>query len=277
MASGTRDLWRGASPVPPDIHDRLDSLRGVFARGDVRLAYVFGSTARGRVGNDVDLAVLSDPANPNDLRRELRNALQTDRVHLVELSESTEFLQQEVVSTGRLLYAADVESAARYESGVLPHEQRVLPDAGSVPVGGATGEVLRKWVYQRWNGLNRQVEQLWPLRTCTASELTDSELRWEVERGLVVALTYVVNILTALRSAANPATTNSEGPPVFTRRMSREFARLEETRRRLHRDPHPPEARELAHRLHHALEWLPVFLRETWDWLDTNNLPQEKL
>jgi predicted nucleotidyltransferase len=84
--------------------------RFLVARG-VRLAYVFGSVARGVEGrdSDLDVAVLFDESIPERERAERRIEIATEligRVHVddvdvVSLNDATPLLAQDVVTHGR--------------------------------------------------------------------------------------------------------------------------------------------------------------------------------
>jgi len=105
--------------------ERIDAIRRVLeSRADVRLAYVFGSAARGeaRVSSDVDLAVLFEPLpEARDLDR-LAADLQTGagrRVDLVVLNTAPPLLAREILKTGRCL-------ACRSEAERVGFEARAM-------------------------------------------------------------------------------------------------------------------------------------------------------
>ncbi len=96
-------------------------LRG---RDDVRLAYVFGSTAQdqARPDSDLDVAVLfhGDPA-PTDLDRlafELAQAAGRP-VDLIVLGRASPLLSHEVVSRGRLVVCRSDEERADFEARTM--------------------------------------------------------------------------------------------------------------------------------------------------------------
>ncbi|MBI3894215.1 MAG: nucleotidyltransferase domain-containing protein [Candidatus Wallbacteria bacterium] len=90
----------------------------------LRLAYVFGSVARGLQGpmSDLDLAILVDgghPARTNLLERgrlqiELERLLEVRELDLVLLDEAPLQLRYSIVSDGRLLWAADAVQEQRF-------------------------------------------------------------------------------------------------------------------------------------------------------------------
>jgi predicted nucleotidyltransferase len=84
----------------------LEEIRGLLdGREDVRLAYVFGSVARGRARprSDVDVAILfvreSKPSVMDELTEELEDAAGR-RVDLIDLATASPLLAHQVVSTG---------------------------------------------------------------------------------------------------------------------------------------------------------------------------------
>ncbi|NCO37886.1 MAG: hypothetical protein COZ06_03510 [Armatimonadetes bacterium CG_4_10_14_3_um_filter_66_18] len=269
---GVRDVWRGRKPLPEDILERLDEVGPVLEKHAVELGYLFGSLADGRPGNDVDLGLLSSrPVGP-EVRNALAQVLDTDRVHVVDLAASTEFLQREVVTTGELLSRRNEETQRRYEEHLLrdaPGEEANVASASRLAPELATDhEAVHEWIRQRWNALNCQVEQLWPHRECETSDLVGSaDLRWEAERGLLVALTLVVNILEQLKTLGDHAGVPGTGPRLFSRGLCAALRHLEVTRTKLAGDTEPMSAAELARRLRHSLGWLPAFLQETHEWL----------
>jgi hypothetical protein len=104
--------------------ETLERIRRLLEpRANVRLAYVFGSTARGqaRPSSDVDVAVLLDPPpEPRDL-----DQLTSDLcgaaggpVDLVVLTTSPPLLAHEIVKTGRILICRDENERIRFETRV---------------------------------------------------------------------------------------------------------------------------------------------------------------
>ena len=102
-----------------------DTLRAALAgRPEVRLAYLFGSAATGRLrsGSDVDVAVgfTSRPtlnglaALSSDLERATGR-----RVDLVDVDTAPPLLQREIVKEGRLLWAASDDERVAFETRAL--------------------------------------------------------------------------------------------------------------------------------------------------------------
>jgi len=90
-----------ASPLPDRLRERLQAL------APVRLAAVFGSTARGdaRAGSDVDLALVLEPDSPRhrrDVEAELAQAAGRE-VDFVYLDSAPPLLRFEVARDGVLL------------------------------------------------------------------------------------------------------------------------------------------------------------------------------
>jgi predicted nucleotidyltransferase len=90
----------------------------------VRLAYVFGSTARGeaRTSSDVDIGVVVDPRDSPvdlaDLGEQLERAL-SRRVDLLDLHRASPLLRREVLRDGVLLLCRDEATRAAFESRAL--------------------------------------------------------------------------------------------------------------------------------------------------------------
>ena len=74
---GNPERWKWHTPLPQDIEERLKSLDPLFEKGDVQLAYLFGSLAAkggraARPPGDVDLAVLREVVLSGNCRRRWR-------------------------------------------------------------------------------------------------------------------------------------------------------------------------------------------------------------
>ncbi|WP_322801523.1 nucleotidyltransferase domain-containing protein [Thermoflexus sp.] len=92
---GVRERYARRPPMPPDVIQRLAGLEALFRRHPVRLAYLFGSIARGDpCAADVDLAVLpEEDLSLPQLYADLSLALGTDRLDLVALRSAPPGLQ----------------------------------------------------------------------------------------------------------------------------------------------------------------------------------------
>lgn len=96
-----------------------DAIEGVLSSMGVRLAYLFGSVARGAEGrdSDLDVAVLFDEALSEDERTRRRIDLTTELVGLVHvndvdvvvLNDAPPLLAQVVITEGRPIFGGKVE------------------------------------------------------------------------------------------------------------------------------------------------------------------------
>jgi len=116
---GVTERWKGFSALPQDIREALSRLVPLFQRESVVLAYLFGSTSHGQVGQDVDLAVLCADGPAFRLREAIVEILGTQRVDLVDLRESSPVLRFEILSTGQCLYASSAEAQDEFELETL--------------------------------------------------------------------------------------------------------------------------------------------------------------
>jgi predicted nucleotidyltransferase len=78
------ERWKGHSPLPQDIEERLVSLAPLLEKKGVLLAYLFGSLVAKdekvpRMPGDVDLAVLTREGPTWELQEALVESLGTDR------------------------------------------------------------------------------------------------------------------------------------------------------------------------------------------------------
>lgn len=91
---------------------------------EIRLAYLFGSVARGagRPNSDIDIAILCTSQCTarflDDLSEDLSAALHRP-VDLVDLSVAPPLLAQEVVSAGTCVLACDVDERVAFETHTL--------------------------------------------------------------------------------------------------------------------------------------------------------------
>jgi len=100
----------------------LDALVAVLqARNDVRLAYVFGSVATGRMHgtSDLDVAVLfaatPAPLTLDRLTEDLEGAARCP-VDLVDLAVAPPLLAHEVIATGRCIVCRDATERGEFEA-----------------------------------------------------------------------------------------------------------------------------------------------------------------
>jgi hypothetical protein len=108
----------------------VDKLRVFFAaQKSVRLAYLFGSYAKGKVGplSDVDVAVLLDRKLIKEERSkmqleliaEISSLLKTDRVDLVVINDSPIDLNYEIIKHGKIVHVKDPGERVDMESMIL--------------------------------------------------------------------------------------------------------------------------------------------------------------
>jgi predicted nucleotidyltransferase len=100
-----------------------ESLAG---RSDVLAAYLYGSQAEGRANtlSDIDIAVLIRDGLAKErlwhleeaIAADLRRVLHTDKVDLVVLNLAPLRIRYEVITRGEILYSADDEGRAAFES-----------------------------------------------------------------------------------------------------------------------------------------------------------------
>jgi predicted nucleotidyltransferase len=109
------ERWQRFRELPAGVERRLERLVPLLEREGVQLAYLFGSLARGKPANDVDLAVLVKDGPAFRLQELICDLLETQRLDLVDLRAAPPVLRFEILRTGRLLYAADGQEQERYE------------------------------------------------------------------------------------------------------------------------------------------------------------------
>ena len=94
----------------------------------VELAYLFGSAARGELGelSDVDVAIYLDESLPSEegfklqlrLMGELASALQTNKVDLVVMNDAPLLLNYNIIKHGKLV-KSDGRTKVRVEASIL--------------------------------------------------------------------------------------------------------------------------------------------------------------
>ncbi|MGH7332247.1 MAG: type VII toxin-antitoxin system MntA family adenylyltransferase antitoxin [Candidatus Rokuibacteriota bacterium] len=104
--------------------ETLEPIRRLLElRADVRLAYVFGSAARGqdRATSDVDVAVLFDPPPaPRDLDQLTSDLCGASGrpLDLVALNTSPPLLAHEIVKTSQILICRNEDERIRFETRI---------------------------------------------------------------------------------------------------------------------------------------------------------------
>ena len=116
---GSTEKWKGFAPLSPTIQLALKRLPELLSTTDVLLVYLFGSLTEGTMGNDVDLAILTENAPPYSFRDELIAFLGTERLDIVDLNRASPAFCFDIIRSGQLLYAVDEEIQLQFELGVV--------------------------------------------------------------------------------------------------------------------------------------------------------------
>lgn len=113
------ERWKGFRELPSDIEQKLKGLPDLLEREGVSLAYLFGSIAQGRSGQDVDLAIMVEDGPAFRLREDIVEWLGTERIDLVDLRRASPVLRFEIIRTGHPLWAVDEDTLERFELATL--------------------------------------------------------------------------------------------------------------------------------------------------------------
>jgi len=108
----------------------IDEVRGFLGKQVyVRVAYLFGSRAKGIVGplSDLDIAVLLDgrlnKQERFDLKLKLINGissiLKTDKLDVVVMNEATLLLNYNIIKEGKVIDSKDEAERVRFETHIL--------------------------------------------------------------------------------------------------------------------------------------------------------------
>jgi len=121
---GIAERWKGHKPLPLDIKSSLEKLTPIFEQEGVLLAYLFGSLAKAneaskRVPHDLDLALLTKDEPAWKLWGKIAEALETERLDLVDLKRASPVLLFEILRSGRLLYSSDEATKERFVLNTL--------------------------------------------------------------------------------------------------------------------------------------------------------------
>jgi hypothetical protein len=108
--------------MPESIGEKAAGALRAFS--EVRLAYLFGSQARGdaRSTSDVDVAVLADGPLSLDACGRLIDALAAAlgrRIDLVDLATAPPLLLQRLIAGGRVLVCRDENTRVRFETRAI--------------------------------------------------------------------------------------------------------------------------------------------------------------
>ncbi len=198
---GVRERHAMSRPLPPDLARRLERLEAVFRRHPVRLAYLFGSLARGDPqAADVDLAIMpGEGLSLRALYADLSEALGTDRLDVVDLRFASHPLKQEVLRFGRCLFArSEIErqmEEQRMRDAAREARTRITAQARQFRWGAEPMTLRRDFLWSALLELERVAEALEPYRTLTAEDLeSDIHRRWAAERGLLAGLSLIFQI-----------------------------------------------------------------------------------
>jgi predicted nucleotidyltransferase len=118
-----------------DREELKGALSNLFARrGDVALAYLFGSQVEGQLGplSDLDVAVLLDPALDGagmqaQIAHELSQALHVTGVDVVLLDRAPVELAYAIVAQGQVIHERDVATRVEFEAQILSRYGDYLP------------------------------------------------------------------------------------------------------------------------------------------------------
>ena len=142
---GIKERWRRTKPLPADINFKIGELSRLFEEKGVLLAYLFGSFARGKDGEDLDLAVLPGRDNFPEIWEVVLDHLGSERFDLVNLENAPLGLQFEIIRTGKLLYRRSIEIENDYELRVMKMYQ------DSEPIRRRQHETFKKRLKERWS------------------------------------------------------------------------------------------------------------------------------
>lgn len=132
-----KERYIGHKSLPYDIQQRLASLPTLFQQEGVKLAYLFGSFAKNKMGQDVDLAVLYS-GEISHLRQLLAEHLKTQRIDLVDLKPAPLSFKFAVLRDGKLIYKRNSIDENDFELEVLREYQDIQP------IYEAQNEILKR-------------------------------------------------------------------------------------------------------------------------------------
>jgi uncharacterized protein YutE (UPF0331/DUF86 family)/predicted nucleotidyltransferase len=174
---------------------QLRGITALFACHQVRLVYLFGSAACvPEKAEDIDLAFFPAPGfRFQPFYAELSEALGTDRLDLVELTQAPLWLREEILRTGICLYEREPGERIRWEAAT-----RALVREGGLQTLQKKEEAMglnRAFIAAALEELQRVSAELAKYLTVTLPEVeTNLSLRWTVERGLLAGLTLMFQV-----------------------------------------------------------------------------------
>jgi len=116
---GIKERWKGYKGLPEDILTRVENLKDIFKKHGVTLAYLFGSLARNKTNDDIDIAVLSRQKNLLSLIEDISIILGTDRIDIIDLSQASPVMRMNIIKSGKLIYKENGSIENEFESRVL--------------------------------------------------------------------------------------------------------------------------------------------------------------
>jgi len=280
---GVVEKYARCAPLPENIVARLESLTDLWPRHRVRLAYLFGSVARGEPPHtDIDLAVLAGrgfslPA----LYADLSLALNTDRLDLVDLRVAPSYLQVEIITAGRCLWMSSPADQVRFEQAIRMRwrddRMRLLKRAKARRRGKHTMGLHPEFLEYAFTELERVAQELEKYQGTTAEEMAaDLSRRWIVGRGLLAGVTLLLHvadhILThrfgRLVSTYEGLLAELHGNGVISAQLYKRLRGAGSFRNILVHEYLQIDLQEVAKALRQAPRAFRAFVHEVADWLD---------
>lgn len=120
---GIKERWKRFKPLPKDLKGGLPILKKIFIEEDVSLVYLFGSLTKtcafpgkGKgLGEDIDIAILTRKDNIANLRKRIINALDTERIDLLNLKIASPMQCFDIIKEGILMFKKDDEIENEFE------------------------------------------------------------------------------------------------------------------------------------------------------------------
>ena len=120
---------KGYKKIDGNLRSRKKNLAEFLSKQKhVKLAYLFGSVAKGKEGSlsDIDIAVSIDESLNKKERFKLQlklisgltNIMKTDRIDLIVMNDAPLLLKYNIIKHGKIL-KDDIETKIRVESGIL--------------------------------------------------------------------------------------------------------------------------------------------------------------
>lgn len=118
------ERWKGYKDLPENIIEMLNDTKGFWERNkDVLLVYLFGSLSEKGSGNDIDLAILLEKRASyrriTELLEDLYRIFGTQKIDIVDLWMANPVFKFDVIKTGKLLFARDIDILNNFEYKVV--------------------------------------------------------------------------------------------------------------------------------------------------------------